>query len=268
MLSNKKNRKHSKKDQSGHRSRHSANVGFRTKGGIGLPTDPWWEEAFKLGVERVAAEAALNSLEDAKKRGIIGPKVYDKLREVYVEKLTVVGQKTTNWHQEFPSFSEPESRREMMNELSKAAAQPYEIPSTVVAMHRREEQSTSYPTGSPRTFLADPAPTKMEPKVPAGPINTRRAMLDELKGILSSATHSLTKAPASSISGKHATPQRKLARPPAGADKASPKSPPNVQAPKVPTSSPAPRLPTKIMELNREFLEEYRKLRKGGPRAE
>jgi hypothetical protein len=89
-------------------------------------------------------------------------------------------------------------------------------------------------------------------------------MLDELKGILSSATHSLTKAPTSSISGKHTPPQRKLAHPPAGAEKASPKSPPNVQAPNAPASSPAPRLPTKIMELNREFLEEYRKLRKGG----
>ena len=52
----------------------------RTRGTLGLPTDPWWEEAFKLGVERVSATAALNSLDDAKREGIVGSKTYERLR--------------------------------------------------------------------------------------------------------------------------------------------------------------------------------------------
>jgi hypothetical protein len=233
-----------------------------TRGTIGLPTDPWWEEAFKLGVERVAATAALNSLADAKKEGIVGPKTYDRLRQVYLEKLSAIEDKTVKWHREFPTFSEPAARSKMMSELSEAVGQPT-IPERTPAYGgtdepdlgtRRLTTSRSVPSSSPSTG-------KKEFGLPSEPSNVRRAMLDELKGVLSSANPSLAKVPATPIGRRPPLTTRQKVQP--VAPKLPEVPPPKVQNITVQAKNPA-RVTSTLTELNREFLEEFRKLKKSG----
>jgi hypothetical protein len=241
-------------------SRSSARTPTRTKIGIGLPTDPWWEEAFKLGVERVSAEAALNSLDEAKKEGIVGPKIYEKLRDVYLEKLSVIEHKQSTWHKEFPTFSEPPARREMMNELTEAAARPYSVNSEAPANTVAERETSSQRlTGSGRSATMESRAPRNEFSPPGGATNPRRAMIDELKSVLSSSKPPQARTPIAPISRRPAPPERRPTR--------SPEVPRDVEVPapkeqivKVPNSASA-RFPSKLMELNKEFLSEFRKLR-------
>lgn len=234
----------------------------RTRGTIGLPTDPWWEEAFKLGVERVAATAALNSLDDAKREGIVGPKTYDRLRQVYLEKLSAIEDKTVRWHREFPTFSEPAARSKMMSELSEAVGQPA-VPERTTAYRGAGELDLGVrPSMTSRSVSSSPPSTgKKEFGSPSEPSNVRRAMLDELKGVLSSANPSLKKVPATPVGRRPSLTTRQKVQP--AAPNLSEVPPPMVKNITVQAKNPA-RVTSTLTELNREFLEEFRKLKKPG----
>jgi hypothetical protein len=243
------------------RTRSLARMPTGTRIGIGLPTDPWWEEAFKLGVERVSAEAALGSLEEAKKEGIVGPKVFERLRDVYLEKLSMIEHKQSRWHQEFPTFSEPPARREMMNELSEAVAQPHAVDSTAPAKVTVERETSSQrltSLGQHATIERKGSGKEFSPL--GGPSSTRRAMIDELKSVLSSARPSQARAPVGSVSRRSVAPEGRPIK--------VPEMPKNFEVPTAKEqilkvdSSPSARVPSKLMELNKEFLAEFRKLRK------
>lgn len=234
----------------------------RTRGTLGLPTDSWWEEAFKLGVERVSATAALNSLDDAKREGIVGSKTYDRLRQVYLEKLSAIESKTARWHREFPTFSEPAGRSQMMNELSKAVGQSTDPQWVSAKREPTERDLSSPPSATSRSFSSTPpSEGNKESGSPPGSTNVRRAMIDELKGVLTSANSSLTKAPAVHIGRRSSAPIRQKFQSPAPQLPEIP--PPKVQNITTQTKNPA-RVTSTLMELNREFLEEFRKLKKGG----
>lgn len=234
----------------------------RKRGALGLPTDSWWEEAFKLGVERVSATAALNSLDDAKKEGIVGSKTYDRLRQVYLEKLSAIEDKTARWHKEFPTFSEPAARSKMMNELSQAVGQPT-YPERVSEKTGSSElgpglppsnQTHSFSSSSPIVGTRQLGPESETP-------NARRAMIDELKGVLSSANSTLTKVPTPQIGrrGSIQNKQRMQPLPPKLSEVPAPK----VQNITMQNKNP-PGVTSTLMELNREFLEEFKKLKKPG----
>jgi hypothetical protein len=241
---------------------HLAGSLARTRGGLGLPTDPWWEEAFKLGVERVAATAALNSLDDAKREGIVGPKTYDRLRQVYLEKLSAIEGRTSKWHREFPSFSEPASRSRMMSELTEAIGQP-SVSQHVPSNRDEVEPDLGAPslTASRSISSGSSLIGNKGSNVPTESSNVRRAMLDELKGVLSSANASLTKVPTTQVGRRSSIPSKPRSLP------AAPKLP-EVPPPKVQNITVQKKNPTGVtstlMELNREFLEEFRKIRKSG----
>jgi hypothetical protein len=234
----------------------------RKRGALGLPTDSWWEEAFKLGVERVSATAALNSLDDAKKEGIVGSKTYDRLRQVYLEKLSAIEDKTAKWHKEFPTFSEPAARSKMMNELSEAVGQPT-YPERVSGKTGSNEPGLGLqPSNQTRSlYSASPMAGNRQLGPESETPNARRVMIDELKGVLSSANSSLTKVPTPQI-GRRASIQNKQRMQPL-----TPKLP-EVPAPKVQNITMQNRNPpgvtSTLMELNREFLEEFKKLKKPG----
>jgi hypothetical protein len=257
----KKNEKENKSSKRAAKTvRRSARSPARTRIGIGLPTDPWWEEAFKLGVERVSAEAALNSLDEAKKEGIVGPKIYEKLRDTYLEKLSVIEHKQSTWHQQFPTFSEPPARRQMMNELTEAVVQPYPVESEAPAKGNSEQPSSS------QRMTTSGRSTAMEsrgPRKELGPLgeaaNPRRAMIEELKSVLSSSKPIQARGPVAPVSRRPAAPERRpaqLLEVPKVVEVPAPKE----HILKVPNSASA-HLPSKLLELNREFLAEFRKLR-------
>jgi hypothetical protein len=241
-------------------TRSSARMPMRSRAGIGLPTDPWWEEAFKLGVERVSAEAALNSLEEAKKEGIVGPKIYEKLKDVYLEKLSVIEHKQSTWHHEFPAFSEPPARRQMMNELTEAVARPYSVDSETSGKPGMEHVSSPQRlTTLGRATTAESRGPRKEFGPPGGAANPRRAMIDELKSVLSSAKPLQARAPIAPVSRRPAAPERRptpLSEVPKDVEVPAPKE----QILKAPNSSSA-HVPSRLMELNREFLAEFKKLR-------
>lgn len=255
-------RKDGRIERRANRARHKTGALARTRGTLGLPTDPWWEEAFKLGVERVAATAALNSLDDAKREGIVGPKTYDRLRQVYLEKLSAIEGKTARWHREFPTFSEPASRSEMMNELSEAVGQPTIPERTSASRGAGEPILAARPSMASRSSSSEStSSSNREVGLPSGSLNVRRAMLDELKGVLSSANTSLTKIPATQSGRRLSIPSRQKVQ------SVSPKlptvPPPKVQDITARLTNP-PAVASTLTELNREFLEEFRKLKKAG----
>jgi hypothetical protein len=216
-------------------------------------------------VERVAATAALNSLDDAKREGIVGPKTYDRLRQVYLEKLSAIEGKTSRWHREFPAFSEPASRGRMMSELTEAIGHP--SASEQVASNRDELEPDlgSRASTTPKSLSSRPSLTGNKgPNIQTESSNVRRAMLDELKGVLSSANASLTKVPTAQVGRRSSIPIKPRSLP------ATPKlpevPPPKVQNITVQKKNPAGVTST-LMELNREFLEEFRKIRKSGSEA-
>jgi len=100
--------------------------------------------------------------------------------------------------------------------------------------------------------------------VPSDSSNVRRAMLDELKGVLSSANASLTKVPSTQVGRRPSIPNKPKSLP--AAPKLPEVPPPKVQNITVQKKNPAGVTST-LMELNREFLEEFRKIRKTGSEA-
>lgn len=255
-------RKDGRIERRANRARRKTGAFARTRGILGLPTDPWWEEAFKLGVERVAATAALNSLDDAKREGIVGPKTYGRLRQVYLEKLSAIEGKTARWHREFPTFSEPASRSKMMNELSEAIGQPSIPERTPASRGANEPALAARPSTTSRPFSSEsPSTSNREVGLPGESSNVRRGMLDELKGVLSSANASLTKVTATQSGRRLSIPSRQKVQ--SVTPKLSEVRPPKVQNITVQSKNP-PRVTSTLTELNREFLEEFRKLKKAG----
>nr|MDO8098784.1 hypothetical protein [Candidatus Njordarchaeota archaeon] len=260
-------KKGDKKKQSrthgGKKSRRVARAGTTPRISLAMPSDAWWEETFKLGVERSAAEAALNSLEEARKEGIIGTKIYDRLREVYAEKLCAIDDRAAVCYQRLPKLSEPAGRREMMQELSKAVTQPSVTEATTpskssIGQILSSDRGTASRTAHP-TFPA--APRKVT-EMPGGASNPRRAMIDELKSVLSSASPFQAKAPRSKtvVEKRVNVPEERLSLE-TKTEKRSTETPPRVQGP-IASGPSSSQLPTKLMELNREFLAEFKKLRK------
>jgi hypothetical protein len=86
-------------------------------------------------------------------------------------------------------------------------------------------------------------------------------MLDELKGVLSSANASLTKIPATHSGRRLSIPSRQKVQ--SVTPKLPEVPPPKVQNITVQSKNP-PRVTSTLTELNREFLEEFRKLKKTG----
>lgn len=180
---------------------------------------------------------------------------------MYVEKLSVIEQRQSKWHQEFPTFSEPPARLKMMNELSEAVAQPKTVDSRAPGRVSAEHEADSQPA----TNLGQPATTaprgpRREFGQPGGPSDTRRAMIDELKSVLSSAKSSKSKTNAG-IVGRRSAAVEMGPTPVPEASNAFEAPAVREKILRVP-SSPSSGVPSKLMELNREFLTEFRKLRK------
>jgi hypothetical protein len=247
----------------GKKGKRVARVGATPRISLTMPSDAWWEETFKLGVERSAAEAALNSLEEAKKEGIIGTKIYDRLKEVYTEKLCAIDDRAAVCYQKLPKLSEPTARREMMQELSKAVGKPSLTEETAPSKGPMEQIPSSGRGATSRaTFPTPPAGPRKIAELPRASSNPRRAMIDELKSVLSSASPFQAKAPRTKtvIDRQVNVPEERL-DPTQPMQKQSAEIAPGAQGPKTPSPSSSP-LPPRLMELNREFLAEFKKLRK------